>query len=98
MCKWLVSVEDILESELSRTYLGRASTPDDIARAVAFLASDDASWVTSQMLNVCARLTIHDGNDFESLAGSSATPQSMVFARGALIATSAGARQMGAHH
>lgn len=60
--------EDLLQSELSRTYLGRAGTPEDIARAVAFLASDDASWITGQMLNVCGGLTIHDGNDFEPLA------------------------------
>lgn len=60
--------EDLLQSELSRTYLGRAGTPQDIARAAAFLASEDASWITGQMLNVCGGLTIHDGNDFEPLA------------------------------
>lgn len=60
--------EELLHSELSRTYLGRAGTPEDIARAAAFLASDDASWITGQMLNVCGGLTIHDGNDFEPLA------------------------------
>jgi hypothetical protein len=31
-------------------------------------ASDDASWITGQMLNVCGGLTVHDGNDFERLA------------------------------
>lgn len=60
--------EELLQNELSRTYLGRAGTPDDIARAAAFLASDDASWITGQMLNVCGGLTVHDGNDFEPLA------------------------------
>lgn len=59
---------ELLETELSRTYLGRAGTPQDIARAVAFLASDNASWITGQMLNVCGGLTVHDGNDFEPLA------------------------------
>jgi NAD(P)-dependent dehydrogenase (short-subunit alcohol dehydrogenase family) len=32
--------------------LGRWGTPDDIGRAVAFLASDEASFVTGQTLNV----------------------------------------------
>lgn len=33
--------------------LGRAGTPDDVAGAVAFLASDDASYVTGECLHVC---------------------------------------------
>jgi enoyl-[acyl-carrier protein] reductase III len=32
------------------TPLGRAATPDDIARVVAFFCSDDAAWVTGQTL------------------------------------------------
>lgn len=36
----------------ARVPLGRAQTPEDIGRAVAFLASDDASEITGQALNV----------------------------------------------
>jgi NAD(P)-dependent dehydrogenase (short-subunit alcohol dehydrogenase family) len=32
--------------------LGRQGTPDDIGRAVAFLSSDEAAWITGQTLNV----------------------------------------------
>jgi hypothetical protein len=32
--------------------LGRSGHPDDIGRAVAFLASDDAAWVTGEVLYV----------------------------------------------
>ncbi|GGK87820.1 3-oxoacyl-ACP reductase [Sphaerisporangium melleum] len=39
------------EDELAGQYaLGRLGTPEDIAGAVAFLASDDASWITGQTL------------------------------------------------
>jgi len=33
--------------------LGRPGTPDDVASAVAFLASDDASYITGECVHVC---------------------------------------------
>jgi 2-hydroxycyclohexanecarboxyl-CoA dehydrogenase len=38
--------------------LGRTGQPDDIAPAVAFLASDDASYITGQTLSVSGGLTM----------------------------------------
>ncbi len=35
-----------------RTMMGRVGEPDDIANAVAFLASPDSGWITAQMLTV----------------------------------------------
>ena len=44
-----VQFKDVL---LRRTPLGRVGTPSDIARAVRFLASDEASFITGQTLAV----------------------------------------------
>ena len=32
--------------------IGRLGQPDDIAKTVLFLASDDASWITGQVIEV----------------------------------------------
>ena len=42
--------EEMIAGMVAQTPLGRIGEPEDIARAVAFLASDDASWITGQVL------------------------------------------------
>ena len=43
----------------SQIALGRVGLPDDIARVVAFLASDEASYMTGQAINVTGGLWMH---------------------------------------
>ena len=47
------------EDELAKGYLlGRLGVPEDVASAVAFLASADASWITGQTLVLDGGLTL----------------------------------------
>ena len=44
--------EEFKQNALKNIPLGRLGTPEDVARAVAFLASEDASYITGHVLNV----------------------------------------------
>ena len=47
-----VEGSDFEKQMVQSTPLGRVGTPEDIASVVAFLASDDAHWVTGSLLQV----------------------------------------------
>tara|TARA_Y100001978_G_scaffold130378_1_gene116554 strand:+ start:1840 stop:2583 length:744 start_codon:yes stop_codon:yes gene_type:complete len=44
--------EDVVDSMLSHVPLGRPGTPADVAHAVAFLAAEEAAYITGQVLSV----------------------------------------------
>lgn len=50
--------QDLVQRAIERTPLGRTGTAEDMAAAVAFLASDDASFITGQVLAVDGGLAI----------------------------------------
>jgi 3-oxoacyl-[acyl-carrier protein] reductase len=52
-----VTENNFEEEVLKVTPLGRIGQPDDIGKTAVFLASDDASWITGQLLNVSGGAT-----------------------------------------
>jgi NAD(P)-dependent dehydrogenase (short-subunit alcohol dehydrogenase family) len=51
--------------DAARTPLPRVGQPEDVAGAVAFLASDDAAWITGQTLVVDGGFSIAGGPDYD---------------------------------
>lgn len=51
--------EKLMEAFKKAIPLGRLGQPDDLAGAIAFLSSDDASFITGQVLSVSGGLTMH---------------------------------------
>jgi len=51
--------EELQEKFLKQTPLGRLAQPADVAQAVSFLASDDASYITGTTLNVSGGREMH---------------------------------------
>jgi 2-hydroxycyclohexanecarboxyl-CoA dehydrogenase len=50
--------ERLKQSMVNATALGRSGEPEEVAAAIAFLAGDDASYVTGQTLNVSGGLSM----------------------------------------
>jgi NAD(P)-dependent dehydrogenase (short-subunit alcohol dehydrogenase family) len=49
--KFAAALYEGKEAEAAADYpMGRLGTPEDVAGAVAFFASDDAAWITGQTL------------------------------------------------
>lgn len=44
--------KDFIKEEIKKTYLKRFAKPEEIAKAVLFFASDDASYITGSILKV----------------------------------------------
>lgn len=54
-------IKMVVETAIDQRQLkiARVGTPDDIAGAVSFLVSDDASYMTGQAINVCGGMEFH---------------------------------------
>lgn len=47
-----LSIETVMEEYVSKTPLGRMQMPEDVARVVAYLASDDAEFLTGAAIDI----------------------------------------------
>jgi NAD(P)-dependent dehydrogenase (short-subunit alcohol dehydrogenase family) len=52
MTQWIMKAPDLLPTVVAQISLGRVGQPRDIGSVVAFLASDDAGYVTGQSIHV----------------------------------------------
>ena len=50
--------EDLRKQILERIPLGQFGTPDDVARSVVFLASDDGAYITGQVIGIDGGLSL----------------------------------------
>ncbi len=48
-CGWMT--EEIRRELLPRFPMGRIGQPEDVARLITFLASDEAAWITGQVIH-----------------------------------------------
>ncbi len=54
-----ITPEEVRQLYIDDTPLGRLETPEDVAKIVVFLASDDASFMTGQAINVTGGSWMH---------------------------------------
>jgi NAD(P)-dependent dehydrogenase (short-subunit alcohol dehydrogenase family) len=54
-----ITPEESLGRMIDKIPLGRVETTEDVARAVSFLCSPDASYITGQSLNVCGGMEMN---------------------------------------
>jgi 3-oxoacyl-[acyl-carrier protein] reductase len=50
--------DQVKDALIPRTPLGRLGKPGDIAGVIAFLASDDATWITGQSIQAAGGLSL----------------------------------------
>jgi 3-oxoacyl-[acyl-carrier protein] reductase len=53
-----IAYEDLVENTLKMNAIKRVGTPEDVANAIAFLASDEAEYITGQILYIAGRPTV----------------------------------------
>jgi len=67
LTQMMVANAEVTEEYLRRIPVGRLGTPEDVAALTAFLLSDEASWISGQVIGVDGGHTIRQGPDLQPL-------------------------------
>ena len=60
--------DEMKQSCIRQTPLGRSGLPEDVAKSVLYFASNQADWVTDQLVSVCGGYGVPKGENFEHVA------------------------------
>ena len=63
----MVGNPEVTEEYLRRIPVGRLGTPEDVAALTSFLLSDEASWISGQVIGVDGGHTLRQGPDLQPL-------------------------------
>ncbi len=63
----MIDNPEVTEEYLRRIPVGRLGTPEDVAALTAFLLSDEASWISGQVIGVDGGHTLRQGPDLQPL-------------------------------
>jgi NAD(P)-dependent dehydrogenase (short-subunit alcohol dehydrogenase family) len=66
----MVGNREVVDEYLRRMPVARLGTPEDVARLVAFLLADEASWITGQVIGVDGGHTLRQGPDLVPVFGA----------------------------
>jgi len=66
----MVGNQAVVDEYLRRMPVARLGTPEDVANLTAFLLSDEASWITGQVIGVDGGHTIRQGPDMVPIFGA----------------------------
>jgi NAD(P)-dependent dehydrogenase (short-subunit alcohol dehydrogenase family) len=64
----IFATEEVLDSYLTQTPLGRAGQPEEIAELVRFLAGPESAWVTGQAISIDGGHSLRRGPDYTPFA------------------------------
>ena len=64
----IFATQDVLDSYLTQTPLGRAGEPEEIAELVRFLAGPESAWITGQAISIDGGHSLRRGPDYTPFA------------------------------
>jgi NAD(P)-dependent dehydrogenase (short-subunit alcohol dehydrogenase family) len=64
----IFATQDVLDSYLTQTPLGRAGEPEEIAELIRFLAGPESAWITGQAISIDGGHSLRRGPDYTPFA------------------------------